>query len=172
MSEKAEIIVALTGVAVVGVVGWMLITGKGFKGLIEDSVGGALNGIGAAVKDGIYNIDPENKTGKFFTDVGNASYVRGTGTIPPLTACQKGWQEAPLTCRKPFSIVNGKLTGGQIVGRYNDPSCGDTLEKQAGLCYKLCATGYHGVASVCWKNEFGETKTDPARLATLKLLKK
>ena len=30
--------------------------------------------------------------------------------------------------------------------------CGANLQNNAGLCYKLCKTGYYGVGPVCWAN--------------------
>jgi len=52
------------------------------------------------------------------------------------------------TCRRDVSVVS-KPSYGRGVGRVSN-QCGAGRELDAGLCYPLCTTGYHGVGPVCW----------------------
>lgn len=36
------------------------------------------------------------------------------------------------------------------IGRPHVADCNSGMERQAGLCYKRCRSGYHGVGPVCW----------------------
>lgn len=168
MSSQSQAILVIAGLGVAGVIGWMLITGKGWKGLLEDSIGGIFGGIGGALKDAWFSVDPDNKVGKFVTDLQNDSYARDEGTPFLLDRCPKHWVNDGLTCRNPVHTQNGKVVGGEVVGRLNNKSCG-SKERSGGLCYRPCADGYHGVGPVCWANKFGiqpkDKKKDPLKAA-------
>src|SRR5271170_7621512 len=39
------------------------------------------------------------------------------------------------------------------VGTIPPEACGAGQENDAGLCYKKCAAGYHGIGPVCWNDK-------------------
>lgn len=61
------------------------------------------------------------------------SYGRGVGTIP--NSCPQGYTSSPFGCKQ------GKQFSFKV--------CGADMEKQAGLCYKKCATHFKGVGPMC-----------------------
>jgi hypothetical protein len=127
------------GVVLVAAGGYMLITGKGLSGLFEDIFGAVWDTVGDLAKDVKHWMDTE-------------SYQRPTGEPKPLSACPKGWVTDPLTCREPLRWAgwNGDV-GGRVTGRTTE-RCPSGDEEQAGLCYKRCIPGYHGVLNYCWKD--------------------
>lgn len=92
-------VVIVGAIVVVGVGGYMAFSGNGLADIIGMGVSGTIQGIVAGVKEVYYQLDPENKLGKFGTDLANASYTRGAGKIPKnLGSCPAGWQKDAGLC--------------------------------------------------------------------------
>jgi hypothetical protein len=72
----------------------------------------------------------------------------GRDPPPPTPICPPGFTDDGLTCRRDVSVV-AKPSYGRGAGKVPN-QCGAGRELDAGLCYPLCVTGYHGVGPVCW----------------------
>jgi hypothetical protein len=66
----------------------------------------------------------------------------------PTPICPPGFTDDGLTCRRDVSVVP-KPSYGRGAGRPPN-NCGAGRQYDAGLCYPLCVTGYHGVGPVCY----------------------
>lgn len=156
--------VIVGGVVVAGVLVWMLVTGKGIRGFLEDTIGGVWGGVIGAVKDTYDAIDPKNKVGNFTNDLGRASYTRGTGVPVKLEPCPRGARNDGLTCWKDGKATGRLNHGGVCTGLW-------ASEKSGGLCYEKCAKGFHGIGPVCWHDRFHDSRKDikdPVKEATKK----
>ena len=72
----------------------------------------------------------------------------GLPAPPPTPICPLGFTNDGLTCRRNVSVVP-KPSYGRGVGRLPN-NCGVGRQYDAGLCYPLGTTGYHGVGPVCY----------------------
>ena len=72
----------------------------------------------------------------------------GRSPPPPTPICPPFYTNDGFTCRRDVSVVS-KPSYGRGVGQIPN-QCGVGRELDAGLCYPLCITGYHGVGPVCW----------------------
>jgi hypothetical protein len=71
---------------------------------------------------------------------------RGIGPVC-WGSCEPGYHDDGATCRRDVHIY-AKGSYGRGVGTVMP--CGGDEEGDAGLCYKRCREGYHGVGPVCW----------------------
>lgn len=72
----------------------------------------------------------------------------GRGSPPPTAICPPNYTDDGLTCRRDVSVVpKPSYDRGPGGPPYQCP-VGEELD--AGLCYPLCANGYHGVGPLCW----------------------
>lgn len=62
-------------------------------------------------------------------------------------ACAPGYTDDGATCRRDVHIF-GKASYGRGVG--SPLPCDSDEERDAGLCYRPCRSGYNGVGPVCW----------------------
>lgn len=76
-------------------------------------------------------------------------YRTVTGHVDPYCyrTCRRGYHDHGLTCYKHFFDWYFKT---DKIGRIRGMSCGSGMENDAGLCYKRCSSGTHGVGPVCW----------------------
>jgi len=145
--ESLKLMLEVGAIGAAGILAYMFIKGEGAGGLIAD----VFEGIGGAAKELYYDADPDNKLGIFGTDLANYSYGRGVGKPVSLETCPSGYTTFPLTCTKGWTTVGRLDHGGK---------CDIGYEKDAGLCYKKCAKGFHGVGPVCWRNSFHNSSKD------------
>lgn len=73
--------------------------------------------------------------------------------------CPTGHIDDGLLCRLKGSIVTKKSYGR---GAGKVPGCSSSQEKNAGLCYNKCKSGYKGVGPVCWQYCPSGYKNHPA----------
>lgn len=85
--------------------------------------------------------------------------------------CPRGYKNDGAFCRKPVNIKK-KKSYGRGVGK--PMVCSSKQNKDAGLCYKKCKSGYKGRGPVCWqkcpdgyKND-GATCRKPAKIVSKK----
>ena len=64
--------------------------------------------------------------------------------------CPSDYKNDGATCRKPVHIFSKKKYG-RGVGKVFKKSCKGDCEKDAGLWYKKCKSGYNGRGPVCWE---------------------
>ncbi len=64
--------------------------------------------------------------------------------------CPEGYKNDGATCRKPGHIF-GKKKYGRGRGKLFRKNCSGDCEKDAGLWYPNCKSGYNGVGPVCWQ---------------------
>jgi hypothetical protein len=62
--------------------------------------------------------------------------------------CAAGYATDPLTCRRDGHLY-AKPSYGRGVGAV-PTACAISHELDSGLCYRKCATGFHGVGPYCW----------------------
>ncbi|TMQ08102.1 MAG: hypothetical protein E6J91_33945 [Deltaproteobacteria bacterium] len=80
---------------------------------------------------------------------GNAECINATMSKRPAPAsCPPGYNDDGATCR--LNNILAKESFGRGVGT-TPTVCGAGRELDAGLCYPICQSGYHGVGPVCWQ---------------------
>ena len=73
----------------------------------------------------------------------------GRPTRAAPSSCPPGFNYDGLTCRLNNILAKPSFSRGVAVA---PNSCGPGREYDAGLCYPLCAAGFHGVGPVCWQD--------------------
>ena len=94
---------------------------------------------------------------------GNAECVNAsTPRRPAPASCPPGYNDDGATCR--LNNILAKASYGRGVGTV-PTVCGAGRELDAGLCYPVCQSGYHGVGPVCWQGCPGGFRDDGAYCA-------
>jgi len=76
--------------------------------------------------------------------------------------CPDGYKNDGATCRDPGDIFSKKSYGRGVGKLPPKKNCGGDCEKDAGLWYKRCQSGYNGRGPVCWQTCPSGYKNDGA----------